>query len=214
MDSKKKYTPEEIKEIGRRIRELRLQTRINNKKISQNKLGELIETSKHVVYRLEAGILETVDTQRIRSIAHYLDCSEDYLLLNTDRPEHPAAFSNKNFRELPEFQKRIEGFIYSNNLFRDDIEYMLNYMHPDYQEKLLQMFHTYITFHKLGIHYPNISHEEARKFKPENVQTQFDENFWAKLAKEQTEKEKKEARWPHSKPDNSNKPYWSNPELT
>lgn len=209
MNSEKEYSKEQIQEIGRRARELR-----TLKKISQNELGKKVNVSKHVIYRFEAGLLEKVKDQLVTAIAYHLDCNKDYLLLKTDRPEHPHAFSNVNFRELPEFQKRVEGFIYSNLHFKNDIEYMLNYMHPDYQKEIMQIFHSYITFHKLGVHYPNTNYETAREFKPADIEKEIDENFWSKIAMEREQKEKKESPWIKSTPDNSNVPYWANPELT
>ena len=91
---------------------------------------------------------------------------------------------------------------------------MLNYMHPDYQQEVMQMFHSYITFHKLGVQYPNTTYEQARKFKPTDINKQFDKNFWASIAEERAQKEKQVSPWIRSKPNNTNAPYWANPELT
>lgn len=87
-----------IADVGARIKLARKQ-----KKITQEKLAELIHVSAHYVYEIERGS-KAMSIQILYAIAEELEISADYLLFgeNPKRTEHTENYLPNRFEQLTE----------------------------------------------------------------------------------------------------------------
>lgn len=165
------FSDKQIKEIGERVRKQRLL-----KNLSQKKLADMLGEKKDVIQRIESGNLKKVNTNRLQSIAYHLDCNDKYFLLESDDSRNPHT--KYYYQELPEFQKSVEGYVFAHRQLNNDISYMIQYMHPDFQNQLLNIIHTFITFHKTGVHYPNTTPSDASSVAPSTLDKKIEDNFF------------------------------------
>lgn len=174
MTQKGDYTAEEIKEIGRRIK-----TRRTALRLSQRELGNKVSRKKDVIQRLESGNLKSVNINLLYHVSNYLDCNPDYLLLQTDDPRVHRSNEPQHY-DAPSFQHTAESFLYHNLSFKRDITYISKYMHKDIQEEILHIVHTIVTLHKCGVHFPNVSPEDAAKVSFHELDQSIKNDFWEK----------------------------------
>lgn len=170
-----KYSQPDIVKIGERVSEQRKAAHV-----SQNKLGNGIGVHKDVIQRIESGKLKDVNTEHLRLIAHCLHCNEGYFLLSSDNPDNPHVNDPLHF-ELPEFQHTVEAFVYHDRRFRTDIEYMLRYMHPEFQDKILDILHTMVLLHQSGVHYPNTTPDVASSRTLKDIEKERKDNFFESI---------------------------------
>ena len=157
MTKSKKYDQKEIQEIARRIRGQR--KKLN---LSQRTLGEKIRVKKDVIQRLESGKLKIIEEEKLYFLSAVLDCNPAYLTLASDDPR--TQHSNKiPYFDAPEFKYSADAFLYSHNSLYQDLTYAQEFMHPEFQQALADIIHTFVTFHKCGVHYPNTDPETASK---------------------------------------------------
>lgn len=149
--------------------------------MSQRALAEKLNKQKDVIQRIESGKTKKIDTLLLQGIALHLDCNVDYLLLKSEDAKNPHA--KLTYLDLPEYQHQAEGLIYSNSQLRMDIIYMLDYMHPHFQKQLFDTIHTFITFHKTGVHFPNTKPAIAKKITPSELEKEIEKNFFDKERK-------------------------------
>lgn len=178
MDTNKKYTAEQIKEIGARVRYLR-----KLMKITQKELGEKIYVSHDVIQRIESGKLKDVDEEKISAMAHPLNCNPDYLLLKSDN--HLNPHTRHSWYLSPPKEDVVGHFIHEHPVLLHDIYYIIGHMHPDFQKLVLDALHTYVLFHQTAVHYPSTSRDAARNLRPNDIEQlnayiDFEENLFEK----------------------------------
>lgn len=157
MTKSKKYDPKEIQEIARRIRGQRKKLHL-----SQRTLGEKIRVKKDVIQRLESGKLKIIEEEKLYFLGAVLDCNPAYLTLDSDDPR--TQHSNEiPYYTAPDFKYSADAFLYSHNSLYQDLTYAQEFMHPEFQQALADIIHTFVTFHKCGVHYPNADAESASK---------------------------------------------------
>lgn len=166
-----KYSELEISKIGQRIKECR-----KVKHYSQKELADTLHKKKDVIRRIETGELKTIDTDLIIRIANCLQCNSDYLLLKTSRYE--STDPSSHYLEYPDSQRSADGFVYNHSQFRNDIEYMSQYMHKAYQEQILELVHTVVMMHKVAVSFPHVSKDTAKQFSPSNAINEIEKNFF------------------------------------
>lgn len=181
MNSQAKYSPEEILEIARRLRSQREKI-----SLSQREVAEKIHQKKDVIQRLESGKLKIIDKNRLLLIAWILDCNPAYLTLASDDPRTMHS-DVPPYYEAPDFKYTAESFLASHRILYADLTYAKKYMHPDFQKKLEDIIHTFVTFHKCGVHYPNTDADTASKISFKECAQFIKDNFWA----EENERRKK-----------------------
>ena len=175
MTESRKYSPKEIQEIARRIR-----TQREKEDLSQRVLGEKIHVKKDVIQRLESGKLKIIDERKLYLLSSVLDCSPAYLTLASDDPR--TKHSNEPpYYEAPAFKYTAESFIYKFNLY-SDLTYAKEYMHPEFQKYLADIIHTFVTFHKCGVHDPNTDANTSSKITFKQCDQFIEENFFEKKA--------------------------------
>ncbi|WP_078577361.1 helix-turn-helix domain-containing protein [Salipaludibacillus agaradhaerens] len=76
---------------GKRLKILR-----QNKKLTQEELGKIINVSKVSISGYESGD-RSPDTDNLRRLADYFDVTTDYLLGRSDHPELTAEDDEKSF---------------------------------------------------------------------------------------------------------------------
>lgn len=172
LNKPKKYTSKEIKTIADRIRSQR-----QKESLSQRVLAEQIHEKKDVIQRLESGKLKIIDDRKLYLIAAVLDCNPSYLTLTSDDPRTQHS-DEIQFYETPKLKYTAESFLYSHNALYDDLAYAKKYMHPQFQNTLVNIIHTFVTFHKCGVHYPNTTHEVASKISLKECDQFIKEEFF------------------------------------
>lgn len=186
MIKPKKYTPEDIQEIARRIRSQR-----KKESLSQRALGDKIHEKKDVIQRLESGKLKIIEEKKLFYLAAKLDCNPAYLTLDSDDPR--TQHSNEiPYFDAPEFKYSADAFLYSHNSLYQDLTYAQECMHPEFQKALVDIIHIFVTFHKHGAHYPNTDPETASKISFKECDKFLKIHFWEK------EKQRRE-KWSHPK---------------
>lgn len=180
MDTNKKYNAKQIKEIGERVRYLR-----KLMKITQKELGKKIMVHHDVIQRIESGKLKDVDEGKLLSMAQPLNCNPDYLLLKSDNHLNPLT-KHSWYLSTPR-EHVVESFIHERPTLLNDIYYMIGYMHPDFQNQIIDTIHTYVQLHQAAIHFPSTSQEIACELRPSDINNEAniaflysDENFFDK----------------------------------
>lgn len=174
MTKPKKYTPKDIQEIARRIRSQR-----KKNFLSQRALGEKIHEKKDVIQRLESGKLKIIEEKKLFYLAAILDCNPAYLTLDSDDPR--TLHSNEiPYYDAPEFKYSADAFLYNNGSLYEDLTYAQEFMHPEFKKALVNTIHTFITFHKLGVHYPDTNAETASKITFKEYDKFLKEHFFEK----------------------------------
>lgn len=176
------FPHEQIKEIAKRVTESR-----EVKNISQRELAKAVEVKKDVIRRIESAELSSIDTNLIHKIADVLECNASYLLL--EKHQYYSKNPNMHYLQFPEMRKTVDGFVYGRGHLYSDIEYMAKYMNEDYQDKVLDMMHTMIMFHKLAVHFPDVTPEKAQQFSPNNFIDSIKENFFSSANKKRNHEE-------------------------
>lgn len=169
----KKYSQEDIKEIGHRVRSMR-----QARKLSQRALGDSIHVEKDVIYRIEAGKLKRINKDLLIDIATQLDCHHDYFLLNSNDYRAPN-YNEAAHLATPRFQGTAESFLYTHRGLKEDMDYMNKFMNTEFQSQLVSLIHTFVIYHQTAVHYPNVSPEEAKSFTSKKAMKIKEENFWA-----------------------------------
>lgn len=82
--------------IGSRIKKSR-----ENKRITQEELGELCGTTKQTIFKYENGVVTNIPFDRLERIAECLDVSPSYLMGWEKKPEPPAP----NLQSMPSTHK-------------------------------------------------------------------------------------------------------------
>lgn len=108
-----------MKTLGHRIKTLR-----NEKGMTQEKLGEILNVGKSTISQYENNV-NTPDTQTLQKLADFFGCSLDYLLGRTDT-RNPIDKSTDEVNDILEtLHKRPEMktlFSISKNATKEDIE--------------------------------------------------------------------------------------------
>lgn len=177
MKEKTTYSSKDIIEIGRRVREQR-----TFDGLSQRELADSIQVEKNVIQRIESGKLKAPNKEVLMKIAYSLQRNPKYFLLTSNTPRSEKYDTPWHYA-MPEFQHTVESFIYSHSSLRADIQYMSKYMHPDFQQEIIGLIHTIVTFHKCGVFYPNTTPKEAAAFNHKRIDDQIKENFLESIRK-------------------------------
>lgn len=170
MDTRKKYSTEQIKEIGERVRYLR-----KLMKISQKELGKKIMVHHDVIQRIESGKLKDVDEQKLLAMSQPLNCNPDYLLLKSD--SHLNPHTRHSWYLSPPRENLIGNFIHDRPVLTNDLYYMIVCMHPDFQNQILDTLHTYVQLHQAAVHFPSTSQETARELRPIDITNEANTAF-------------------------------------
>ena len=168
-----KYSQENIKEIGRRVRLMR-----QSRKLSQHALADSIYVEKDVIYRIEAGKLKHINKDHLTNIATQLSCNPNYFLLKTDVFLTPD-YSEAAHYVAPPFQGTAENFLYTHSGLKEDMDYMNKYMNTEFQSQIVSLIHTFVIYHQMAVHYPNVNPDEAKAFTLKKAMNVRKENFFA-----------------------------------
>lgn len=174
MTGSKEYTPNEINEIAQRLRDQRKKLHL-----SQRALGEKIDVKKDVIQRLESGKLKIIDDKKLYFLAAVLDCNPAYLTLDSDDPRTQHS-DEVPYYNAPAFKYSAESFLYNHDSLYLDLTYAQEYMHPEFQNALEDIINTFVTFHKCGVHYPNVDAETASKISLKKCDQFIKEHFFEK----------------------------------
>ena len=123
-----------------------------------------------------------------------LNCNPNYLLLESNDSANPHT--KPDWYLSPPKEDLVGYFLHEHANFFNDVAYMVECMHPEFQDEILSLIHTHVLFHKAAVHYPCtlIQKQRAREMKPGDIAIEDiplgwdpDENIFEKVFATQDE---------------------------